>query len=130
MSPNTIKQDFEGATVKHFSFKAKLRSYLYGNAGAEGPLRDPDQCSLGQWIAERRRGAYQHLPEMAELDREHRRIHQEAGRLMDLVGAGHPAEAQAGFGEVQRRADLILHLLQTMEAKLRTAGANGAAGNA
>lgn len=130
MSPDAVKQDFEAATVKHFSFKAKLRSFLYGNAGAEGPLRDPDQCSFGQWIAERRRGAYQHLPEIAELDREHHRIHQEANRLMDLHQAGHPAEAQAGFGEVQRRADHILSLLQTMEAQLRTAGANGAPGHA
>ena len=123
MTPAAIKQDFESALVKHFSFKARLRSFLHGNGNEEGPLRDPDQCSLGQWIAERRQGAYQHLPEMRELDQRHRLIHAQANRLMDLHLAGRGEEAQAGFGEVQVLADGILTLLQTMEAKLRTAQA-------
>lgn len=118
-----IKQDFESALVKHFSFKARLRSFLHGNGHEEGPLRDADVCSLGQWIAERRRGAYQHLPDMRTLDQLHRLIHTEANRLMDLHLAGRREEAQAGFGEVQTLADDLLALLQTMEAKLRTAQA-------
>jgi len=123
MTPEAIKQDFESALVKHFSFKARLRSFLHGNGNEEDPLRDPDQCSLGQWIAERRQGAYHHLPEMGELDQQHRLIHQQANRLMDLHLAGRQEEAQAGFGEVQALADYILGLLQTIEAKLRTAQA-------
>jgi len=123
MSPEAIKQDFESALVKHFSFKAKLRSFLHGNGTEQGPLRDPDQCGLGQWIAERRAGSYAHLPELRELDQQHRLIHKQANRLMDLHLAGRREEALAGFGEVQVLADSMLDLLQTMEAKLRTAGA-------
>ncbi|WP_460584420.1 CZB domain-containing protein [Hymenobacter arcticus] len=123
MSPEAIKQDFESALVKHFSFKARLRSFLHGNSKDEGPIRDPDQCALGQWIADRRQGLYRHLPEMAELDRQHHLIHQQANRLMDLRLSGRPEEALSGFGEVQVLADSILALLQTMEAKLRTAQA-------
>lgn len=123
MSPDAIKQDFESAVVKHFSFKARLRSFLYGNGKEQGPLRDPDQCGLGQWIAERSRGDYKHVPEMRELDALHRLIHQQANRLMDLHLAGRRDEALVGFGGVQTLADRIQHLLQTMEAKLRTAQA-------
>ena len=123
MTPEAIKQDFESAVVKHFSFKARLRSFLHGNGKDEGPLRDPAACSLGQWIAERQRGDYRHLPELRELDHQHRLIHEQANRLMDLRLAGRPEEALAGFGEVQVLADSILALLQTMEAKLRTAQA-------
>ena len=123
MSPEAIKQDFESALVKHFSFKARLRSFLHGNGNEEGPLRDPDQCSLGKWITERRQGPYQHLAELRELDLQHRLIHQQANRLMDLHTAGHREEALAGFGEVQVLADTMVKLLQTMEAKLRTAQA-------
>ncbi|GAA4494323.1 hypothetical protein GCM10023172_04220 [Hymenobacter ginsengisoli] len=123
MSPEAIKQDFESAIVKHFSFKARLRSFLHGNGNEQGPLRDPNQCGMGQWIAERRRGTYSHLSEMRELDRLHRLIHEQANRLMDLHVAGHREEALAGFGEVQVLADSIQGLLQTMEAKLRTAQA-------
>ena len=123
MSPEAIKQDFESALIKHFSFKARLRSFLYGNDSAQPPLRDPDQCSLGQWIAERRHGAYASVPEMRELDREHRLIHARANELMDLRVAGRQEEALAHFQTVQLQADQIVHLLQTIEAKLRTAEA-------
>lgn len=123
MSPESIKQDFESALVKHFSFKARLRSFLYGNDSAQAPLRDPDQCSFGQWIANRWQGPYAHVPEMRDLDREHRLIHQRANGLMDLRMAGRQEEALAGFREVQQQADQVVLLLRTIEDKLRTAEA-------
>jgi hypothetical protein len=108
MSPDAIKQDFESALVKHFSFKAKLRSFL---------------CGLGKWITNRREGSYAHIPEMKELDRQHRIIHQQANGLMDKHMSGQRDEALAGFKEVQERADHITQLMQTIEGKLRTAEA-------
>jgi hypothetical protein len=123
MSSEAIKQDFESALVKHFSFKARLRSFLYGNASAEPPLRDPDQCSFGQWIASRQKGLYAHIREMRDLDREHRLIHKQANELMDLRLAGRQEEALAGFREVQQQADQVVVLLRTIEDKLRTAEA-------
>ncbi|RZK34161.1 MAG: hypothetical protein EOO57_11710 [Hymenobacter sp.] len=122
MSPEAIKQDFESALVKHFSFKARLRSFLYGNDSAQAPLRDPDQCGLGQWIASRWHGTYANVPEMRALDHEHRLIHERANELMDLRLAGRNDEALAGFRDVQTQADQVVRLLQTIEGKLRTAG--------
>lgn len=121
MTPNDIKQDFESAMTRHFSFKTKLRSFLYGNGYDEGPLRDPNQCSLGQWIAERRAGAYAHVPEMAALDAAHRRIHREANMLMDNHLVGHTDAAAAGLPAVLEQAEALVVLLQTIEGKLRTA---------
>ncbi len=120
MDPNNIKQDFESALTRHLSFKTKLRSFLYGNGYNEGPLRDPDQCSLGHWIAERRAGAYAHVPEMADLDAAHRRIHRAANVLMDYHLAGRSAEAAAGLPAVLAQAEAIVVLLQTIERGLRT----------
>lgn len=119
MSPEAIKQDFESALIKHLAFKAKLRSFLHGNANAEAPLRDPDQCGLGKWITSRRLGDYVQVPEMTELDYQHRVIHQDANRLMDMHLAGQRDEALAGFRAVQERADYIVTLLQRAEGKLR-----------
>ena len=107
--------------VKHMAFKARLRSFLYGNNNSEGPLRDAEQCTFGQWITDRRFGAYRHVPEMATLDQQHRYIHDQANHLMDIFRAGRQAEAQAGFAEVQHTADYIVTLLQTIEARVRTA---------
>lgn len=121
MNSEELKRDFESAHIKHVLFKTKLRSFLFGNGGAEGPMRDPEQCGLGIWIADRLRGtgAYAHLPEARQLDRQHILIHREANRLMDLHQAGQVEEAIAGFGPLQAISDDMVALLQTIEAKLR-----------
>lgn len=123
MSNEAIKQDFESALIKHLSFKAKLRSSLYGNTSQEEMLRDPDQCGLGKWIAERLRGAYAQVPQMRELDELHRHIHQEANHLLDQYQAGQQAQARAGFPAVQRIADQMVEVLQAAENQLRLANA-------
>ena len=124
MTSEELKRDFESALIKHVHFKSKLRSFLFGNAVNEGPLRDPEQCSMGIWIAERMRGngPYAHLPEAALFDRQHTLIHREANRLMDIYQAGNTAEAGAGYLPLQVIADAMMGLLQTMEAKLRREG--------
>ncbi|HEX8504834.1 MAG TPA: hypothetical protein VF630_05660 [Hymenobacter sp.] len=122
MTLEEIKRDFESAHIKHVHFKSKLRSFLFGSGGQEGPIRDPELCSMGMWIANRTRGqgAYAHLPEARELDSQHLRIHREANKLMDMHKAGRTEEALAGFAALQAIADEIVKLLQTMEARLRT----------
>ena len=121
MTAEELKRDFESAHIKHVHFKSKLRSFLFGRGTEEGPLRDPEVCSMGHWIADRARrgGPYAHLPEARELDRQHILIHHEANRLMDMHRAGQVEEAIAGFGPLQVIADEIVVLLRTMEAKLR-----------
>ncbi|MDB5234008.1 MAG: hypothetical protein JWR44_1001 [Hymenobacter sp.] len=122
MTIEELKRDIESAHIKHVHFKSKLRSFLFGNGEAEGPSRDPEQCGLGLWIAERMRGAgpYAHIPEARRFDRQHVLIHQEANRLMDLHKGGHTEEAIAGFAPFQVIADDMVDLLRTIEAKLRT----------
>ena len=122
MTKEELKRDFESAHIKHVHFKSKLRSFLFGNGGAEGPLRDPEQCTLGLWIASRMRGtgAYAHLPEARQFDRQHVRMHQEANRLMDLHVSGQGNEAGVGSVPLQAIADEMTALLQTMEVRLRT----------
>ncbi len=119
LTTEEIKQDFEGALVRHLLFKSKLRSFLYGTNLAQGPIRDPDVCALGQWIRERRSGLYAGLPEMAQLDRLHRHVHERANRLMDLRLAGQAEAGIAGLADVQPLADQITHLLTTMQTQLQ-----------
>jgi hypothetical protein len=122
MTKEELKQDFDSARIKHVHFKGKLRTLLFGSGGAEGPTRDPEQCSLGVWVASRLRngGVYAHLPEAREFDQAHKLIHEVANRLMDMYKAGQREEALAGFSQVQTIADKMTAQLQTMEARMRT----------
>lgn len=121
MTTEEVKRDFQSAHIKHVHFKSKLRSFLFGNGGAEELLRDPEQCSLGLWIADRMRstGPYAHLPEARLFDRQHKLIHKEASRLIDMQRAGQDEAAVAGIEPLQAISDEMANLLQTMEAKLR-----------
>ena len=115
-----LQQDFETALVRHHLFKAKLRSFLYGSHLAEGPMRDPDQCSLGAWITERRTGPLGYVPEWKELDSVHRHLHHEANRLMDMYLQGFAEQAREGLADLLPITDRIPRLLQTIQDKLRT----------
>ncbi|NVO85540.1 CZB domain-containing protein [Hymenobacter terrestris] len=116
-----LKQEFDAARIRHLLFKSKLRSFLYGSDTAQGPIRDPEQCTMGQWITQRALPAYGHLPETHELDRLHRLIHLEGSRLMDLRLAGQPDAATAGLSQINKLADDIVALLHTIETRVRAA---------
>jgi hypothetical protein len=121
MTAQDIKQDFEGALVKHLLFKSKLRSYLYGSNIPEAPIRDPEVCALGQWIRERRTGAYAHLKqEMRHLDTIHRQLHDIASRLMDLRQRGQVEAGIAGLADIQPITDEITQLLTSMQTRLQS----------
>lgn len=98
MTIEELKQDFESARVKHVYFKSKQRSFLFGNGVEEQFLRNPEQCTLGIWIAERLRsnGTCAHLPIARKFDCKHILIHQEAARLVDMRTAGQTEAANAG----------------------------------
>lgn len=115
-----LKQEFDAARIKHLHFKSKLRSFLYGSNTAEAPIRDPHQCSFGQWISQYLLPRYGFLPESWQLNEAHDKIHQEANRLMDMAQAGQRDEAISGMAEINRLADHITALLRTLEEKIRT----------
>ncbi|MCC3157308.1 CZB domain-containing protein [Hymenobacter sp. 15J16-1T3B] len=114
-----LKREFDAARLKHILFKARLRSFLYGADGEEGPVRDPDECSLGHWIRDVALARFGHYLEAQQLDQLHRRVHEEANRLMDLHQAGHADEALRGLRATNPLTDEVLRLLNTLEHKLR-----------
>jgi hypothetical protein len=114
-----LKREFDQARLKHILFKARLRSFLYGHGSDEAPVRDPDECSLGHWIRDVALARYGYHPEAARLDQLHRRVHEEAGRLMDLHAAGQGEEALRGLRAANPLTDEVLQVLNTLEQKLR-----------
>jgi Chemoreceptor zinc-binding domain len=114
-----LKREFESARLKHILFKARLRSFLYGVGSNEMPVRDADVCPLGQWIQAVALPRFGHLPETAQLDAAHRRLHLLANQLMDLHQSGHQEEAMRGLRQTNPLTEEVLQLLSTLERKLR-----------
>jgi PAS domain S-box-containing protein len=110
--------DFEKAKARHILFKTRLRSILYGSDIDRTAVFSHVECSLGKWIYDQAIPRYSHIPEISELERVHRRIHECGRELVALYEAGHIAEAQRGFNKIEDIATDLLSLLSRAEVKI------------
>ncbi len=91
--------NFDDASMAHFEWKAKLRTYL---GRPDGSLKaasiEPDnQCALGKWI--QAEGA-KHIgdPVFGELRQAHATFHQSAAALVRRADAGEKVNAEVALG--------------------------------
>ncbi len=64
-------------------------------------------------------GPYAHLPESRFFDQQHKLLHKEAIRLMNMQQAGLEEAAAAGIEPLRVLSDEMTSLLRTIENKLR-----------
>jgi PAS domain S-box-containing protein len=119
---NWIKLDFEHARAKHFLFKARLRSLLYGADIDESSVVSHLDCTVGQWIYSRGLSTYGDIPEMHQLEKVHKQLHAEAGKLVHLYKAGKVEPARKGLPLAEKLADNLNDLLTTIEQKVQQSG--------
>ncbi|HET7896066.1 MAG TPA: PAS domain S-box protein, partial [Flavisolibacter sp.] len=117
-----IKLDIEHARAKHFLFKARLRSLLYGAAIDEASVVSHLDCTVGKWIYSRGLNAYGDIAEMQQLEEVHRQLHAEAARLVYWYKEGEVEKARNGLPAVESMAGNVDHLLLTIESKARQMG--------
>ncbi|GEO04035.1 hypothetical protein AAE02nite_16990 [Adhaeribacter aerolatus] len=112
-----LKYVFESAKIKHFVFKSKVKSYLYGSNTPLEPILNYRQCSFGQWIYDVGLPRFDHLPEMHQLEKVHRDIHDHAIYLVNLKQADRTETALAGLPKLEQLADSIVELLKQIQDK-------------
>ena len=118
---NDLKYVFESARIKHIVFKSKVKSYLYGSDTPLEPILNHRQCSFGQWIYEFGLTRFSHLPEMHQLEKVHRDIHDHATQLVNLKQANRTEPALAGLPQLELLAGNILRLLRQIQDKAEDA---------
>ncbi|MDB5261463.1 MAG: hypothetical protein JWQ14_744 [Adhaeribacter sp.] len=114
---NDLKHEFESAKIKHIVFKSKVKSYLYGSDTPLEPILNYRECSFGQWINKVGLTRFHHLPEMHQLEKVHRNIHEHAIHLVNLKKSDHTEMALAGLPQLEVLAENIVTLLETIERK-------------
>ena len=110
-----IKHEFESATVKHILFKSKVKSYLYGANTDLEPIVNYRVCSFGQWIYEKGMPLFGQLPEMQQLEKVHKEIHNFASYLVDLKQNNQTDKALDELLHLETKADEIFGLLKTVQ---------------
>lgn len=112
-----IKHEFESATVKHILFKSKVKSYLYGSATDLEPIVNYRVCSFGQWIYDKGMPLFGQLPEMQELEKVHKEIHDFASYLVKLKQENQTEKALDELPELERLANGIFDLLKKVQER-------------
>ena len=112
-----LKHEFESATVKHILFKSKVKSYLYGSSIDLEPIVNFRVCSFGQWIYERGLPLFGKMPEMQQLEKVHKEIHDFASHLVKLKQENQTEKALDELPKLERLATGIFALLKQVQEK-------------
>ena len=112
-----LKSEFKSAKIKHIVFKSKIKSYLYGTDTPLEPIINYRQCSFGIWIYDISLTRFNNLPEMHQLEKVHREIHEYAAHLVGLKQANLTEAALAGLPRLEEIAENIVKLLDKIQAK-------------
>lgn len=118
---NNLKYIFESARIKHIVFKSKVKSYLYGTDTPLEPILNYKACSFGHWIYDIGLTRFNHLPEMHQLEKVHRDIHEYATHLVNLKKDNRTETALAGLPQLETLAENILKLLHQIQIKAEEA---------
>jgi hypothetical protein len=112
-----LKHEFESATVKHILFKSKVKSYLYGSDIDTEPITNYLECNFGKWIYEKGLPLFGDLPEMQELEKVHKEIHEFASYLVKLKNENQAEKALSQLPRLEILATNIYDLLKKVEVK-------------
>ncbi|MCB1889783.1 MAG: PAS domain S-box protein [Rhodocyclaceae bacterium] len=101
------------AMVEHRAWVAQLHRHLHEDE-VQAPTLDPHQCQFGRWlddIGSIRHGSH---PAFARIVGLHETIHDCAGELVTLKGAGESTKAQSRLGEISALRDALLQELDRL----------------
>ena len=92
---------FHGLNMKeaidaHVAWKARLKTQLDGEGDEAlevGVVASDDRCTLGKWLHGEAKQRFAHLPEYAELVRDHSQFHLSAGNILLEVHQGEKEKA-------------------------------------
>ena len=114
---NLAQVDFQQLRIKHFLYKSKVRSMLYGGAFDEaffsklGPV--------GVWFATIGLVRYINELEIGELAKVHRELDNITLDLYRLYRNGKIDEAHDGLRDIEKQSDRFLSLLSSLEDRLK-----------
>ncbi|MFZ3263896.1 MAG: cache domain-containing protein [Terriglobales bacterium] len=111
--------DFTMVKTAHRSWRLKLRNFLDGgeNLAAE-QISSHRDCDLGKWLYADGGGAYGHVAEFQDLEKEHKHMHSMVKEVVELKHAGKIKLAEQQFSMVCQSADKVVALLTQLETEV------------
>jgi methyl-accepting chemotaxis protein len=116
---NRHVRELQRAKVAHLTWTSKVRSFLDGKSSLDSKVAfSHTQCSLGKWLESVGREAFSHLPEVSQLDKPHRELHETIKHIADLKQRGDMEAAEREYEKIEPLSHRIVDLLSAMKDKI------------
>ncbi|RYD75233.1 MAG: hypothetical protein EOP53_16835 [Sphingobacteriales bacterium] len=109
--------DIQQGRLKHFLYKSKLRSVLYGSDVEEG-FFGQRTGPFGEWLYNKGMVRYAHMAEMREIERLHKEISVFVNDLIYMYKRGKMQQARDGLAKMENYSQKLLALLDSLERRL------------
>src|SRR5512139_228948 len=110
--------DFQKFRLKHMAWRLKLKDFLDGKGGlSEKQALSHRECSLGLWLYSEGLAQHKNLPEMTELEKVHKDLHDTVNRIISLKNSGKPEEAEREFQKIGPLSESIIALLDILKKR-------------
>jgi methyl-accepting chemotaxis protein len=111
--------ELQRAKVAHLAWKTKVRGFLDGKSILdEAAAFSHTQCTLGQWFDAVGHKTFAGLPEVQQLEKPHRELHETIRHIAELKRRGDMAAAEKEYEKVGPLSERIVALIGAMEKKI------------
>lgn len=113
--------DFARVKMAHRSWRIRLRRFLDGSEDIDpNKLASHRDCELGKWIYADAMPNYGHLPDVQDMEKKHKLMHERVKTVVELKHGGNAQEAEEQLSGVTQAAEEVVALLTKVERLVST----------
>ena len=115
--------DFREAKIDHYAWKTALRKLLRGQkAMTSDEATSHEGCALGHWIYAKGMSKYGNLPEMKDLEQQHKAFHESVARIIDQYNSKNSEAALETFQSFEDYSQKVVADLDALARRIQTNG--------
>ncbi len=111
--------DISMAKISHLDWKSKLIDFIYGfNELTQSDVSSHFECDFGKWLYSVGLKEFEHLPIIKNIEREHKVLHDDIKRIIDLPKEEREGEnGQKTIDDFKLKCDILIALLDELKSE-------------
>lgn len=114
-----IKMDLSMAKLKHMSWRIRIRDFLDGKTVlTRAEAVSHTDCDFGKWLYSAGLREYSSIPEMKDVEAEHRQLHALVHSIIDDKNTGNVAKAEEDYRSLSNTSNKVIELIDRILVKV------------
>ena len=111
-------RELQQAMLNHLDWRNKMRGFLDGEDTLDERVAfDHTQCAFGKWYAETGQTRLSEIPELAQVDKPHRELHELLKQVVELKRQGDTAGAEREFKRIEPLSEKVVSIMGAIQDK-------------